>query len=87
MFNKLVIYDYIKKIKKEDIFNYGIRQGIEINNNDIDIIYDYINNRYNDIIDNTDSILLEVKDKLNINTYNKLLELYDKYKYFIKNIK
>lgn len=87
MFNKLVIYDYIKKIKKEDIFNYGIRQGIEINNNDIDIIYDYINNRYNDIIDNTDSTLLEVKDKLNINTYNKLLELYDKYKYFIKNIK
>lgn len=87
MFNKSTIYEYIKNIKKEDIYNYGIKQGIEIDNKDIDIIYKYINNRYDDIINNTDNILLEVKDKLNINTYNKLLELYDKYKYFIKNIK
>ena len=87
MFNKSVIINYIKNIKKEDIFNYGIKQGIKLNNNEIDIIYDYINNRYNDIINNTDSVLLEVKNKLNVKTYNKLLELYDKYKIIIKNIK
>lgn len=87
MFNKSVIINYIKNIKKEDIFNYGIKQGIKLDNNEIDIIYDYINNRYNDIINNTDSVLLEVKDKLSIKTYNKIIELYDKYKIIIKNIK
>ena len=85
--NKKAIYEYIKKIKKEDIYNYGTRQGIEIDNNDIDIIYNYINDRYDDIINNTDIILLEVKDKLSVRTYNKLLELFNKYKYIIKNIK
>ena len=87
MFNKSIIINYIENIKKEDIFNYGMKQGIKLDNNEINIIYDYINNRYNDIINNTDSVLLEVKDKLNINTYNKLIELYDKYKIIIKNIK
>ena len=87
MINKSVVYNYIKNIKKEDIYNYGIKQGIEISNNDIDIIYDYINNRYDDIINDIERIFLEVKDKLNIKTYNKLLELYDKYKYIINNIK
>ena len=87
MFNKSIIINYIENIKKKDIFNYGIKQGIKLDNNEINIIYDYINNRYDDIINNTDSVLLDVKDKLNINTYNKLLELYDKYKIIIKNIK
>ena len=87
MFNKSTLYEYIKKIKKEDIYNYGIKQGIEIDNNEIDVIYRYINDRYDDIINNTDNILLEIKDKLSYKTYNKLLELYDKYKYFINNIK
>lgn len=87
MFNKSTIYEYIKKIKKEDIYNYGIKQGIKIDNNEIDVIYSYINDRYDDIINNTDNILLEIKDKLSYKTYNKLLELYDKYKYFINNIK
>ena len=84
MFDKNIIYEYIKRIKKEDIYNYGIKEKIKLSNNEIDIIYDYINNRYNDIIDNPNNTLLEIKDKLNIKTYNKLLELYDKYKYFIK---
>ena len=84
MFDKNIIYEYIKRIKKEDIYNYGIKENIILTDNEIDIIYDYINNRYNDIIDNPNNILLEIKDRLNIKTYNKLLELYDKYKYFIK---
>lgn len=87
MFNKSIIINYIENIKKEDIFNYGMKQGIKLDNNEINIIYDYINNRYDDIINNTCNVLLEVKNKLSISTYNKLLELYDKYKYFIIKIK
>ena len=73
-------------MKKEDIYNYSIKQDIFLSNKEIDIIYDYINNRYDDIINYPDSILLEVKDKLNIKTYNKLLKLYNKYEYIIKKI-
>lgn len=84
MFSKDIIYNYIKKIKKDDIFNYGIKENIVLNNKEINIIYDYINNRYDDIINDTDNIFKELKDELNIKTYNKLLELYDRYKCFIK---
>ena len=84
MLNKDIIYSYIKKIKKEDIYNYSIKQDIFLSNKEIDIIYDYINNRYDDIINYPENVLLEVKDKLSIKTYNKLLELYNKYEYIIK---
>ena len=84
MFNKLVIYDYIKKIKKEDICNYGIKEGIKINNNDLDIIYNYIKNRYTDIFNNPIEVINEINGKVSDNVYQKIIELYNKYKYLIK---
>ena len=80
MFNKAFIYQYISKIDKIDIINFSNKQNIILDNNEIDIIYYYIKNRYEDIINEPDKILLEVKDKLNKKTYDKLLELYDNIK-------
>ncbi len=84
MLDKNIIYEYIKRIKKEDIFNYGIKENIKLTNEEIDTIYDYITNRYDDIINNPLSVLLEVKNKLRKETYNRLLVLYDKYKLLLK---
>ena len=81
--NKLLIYKYIERIKKEDIANYSLSQNINLTNNELNIIYDYIKNKTNIILDNPELIIKEIKNKLNIPTYNKILELYNKYKYFI----
>ena len=84
MLDKNIIYEYIKRIKKEDIFNYGIKEKISLTSEEVDIIYDYITNRYDDIINNPLSVLLEVKNNIRKETYNKLLVLYDKYKLLLK---
>ena len=84
MLDKNIIYEYIKRIKKEDIFSYGIKEKISLTSEEVDIIYDYITNRYDDIINNPLSVLLEVKNNIRKETYNKLLVLYDKYKLLLK---
>ena len=85
MLNKIMIINYINKITKDDIVNFGIKEGINLSNREIDIIYDYLKNKYQDIINNPDNVLIEIKDKLSIKVYQKLLELYNKYKYLLKN--
>ena len=82
--NKLLIVEYIKKLSKEDILRYGLKEDIVLTKNELDIIYNYIKNRYNDIFNNPLEILDEIKDKVRNSVYDKLMELYDKYKNYIK---
>ena len=81
--NKLLIYNYINKIKKEDIKQFSLNQNINLSNNELDIIYNYIKYDTDNILNNPDKILNEIKDKITIPVYNKILELYNKYKDFI----
>lgn len=79
--NKLIIINYIKKLTKNDISNYCLKNNIPLSNEELDIIYYYIKNRYNDFFDGKDIELLnEIKYKIKSATYNKILELYKKYK-------
>lgn len=78
--NRLFIYEYIKRIRKEDIVNFSLSQGIRLMDYEVDTIYYYIKNDYKRILSNPESILEEVKYKVNDLTYQKLLELYEKYK-------
>ena len=47
---KKIIYNYIDNIQKEDIFSYGLKEGLILSKYEIDIIYDYIKNKYLSII-------------------------------------
>ena len=82
--NRLFITEYIKKLTKEDILRYGIKQDIVLTKDELDIIYNYIKNRYQDIFDNPIKVINEIKGNIRDNVYNKILELYDKYKNYIK---
>lgn len=77
--NKVLLINYLNKLKKEDIYNYALTNQITLNNNELDIIYDYIKNRYNDIINNPVDILNEIKNKIDNKTYLLILNLYNKY--------
>ena len=85
--NKALILNYLKNINKDDIINFSIKQGIYLDNKDFDIIYDYIKNKSNDIIDNPVKIINEIKDKVSNKVYDKIIILYEKYKPFIDKIK
>ena len=81
--NRLFINEYINKITKDDIYNFGLKQNIKINNHDLDTIYRYIKNERDRLFDNPIKVINEVKDIVNIDVYNKILELYNKYKNWI----
>lgn len=79
--NKLIIINYIKKLTKQDIYKYCVNNNIPINDEEVDVIYYYIKNRYNDFFEGHELELLEeIKYKVRSFTYNKILELYLKYK-------
>lgn len=72
--------EYMNRIKKEDINNFSLKQGINISKKDLDIIYEYIKNDAMRILNNPIDVINEIKDKVSYDVYNKILELYDKYK-------
>lgn len=79
--NMYLIGEYVKRIRKDDIYNYGVKEGIFLEDYEIDIIYSYIKNYYRDVINgNVKDILEDIKDKVKVSTYNKILELYNRYK-------
>ena len=74
---------YIKNLTKENIKNYIDKNNYVISNQDIDIIYFYIKNYHNEFFNDPDYILNKIKKDISINTYNILLDLYNKYKSYI----
>ena len=70
---------YIDKLTKQDIINYINKNKLSVTNNEIDLIYNSVKQDYIIILNNPINYLNNIKDKLSISTYNKLLELYTKY--------
>lgn len=76
-----IIKEYIKNLTEEDIYNFALKEGITLLNHEIKVIYLYIKN-YWEVFLNEDSTFLfeELKEKLEPKTYDKIIELYNKFK-------
>lgn len=81
--NKQFIINYIKQVKKEDIAFFALNQGLNVSNKELDLIYYYIKNEYERFFNNPKEIFEEVYDKLAPDNYQKLIYLYNKYRFFI----
>lgn len=75
-----LIKKYVDLLKKEDIINFSNKQNIILNKNELDLIYNTIKTRWNEIINDGIKVINEYKDKIEENTYKKLIELYEKNK-------
>lgn len=78
--NRLIIYEYINRLKREDIIKFCNIKGISVNNDDLDIVYSYIKKEYKRFFNNPDEVLNEIKDKVSSYTFNEIMKLYNKYK-------
>ena len=81
--NTYFIKKYIKNISKNDIYNLALKQNIILNNNEIEKIYNYIQKNYKKYFNNIltkEQIITDSKTILTNNNYNKLLNIYSKYK-------
>lgn len=82
--NIFLITKYINNLTKEDIISYAKKENIILEQYELDIIYNYIKNYYNDFLNGKAlDILNELKEKVKINTYNKIENLYFKYKNYL----
>ena len=78
--NRLLIYEYINRLRREDIVKFCNIKNITVSDSDIDVVYSYIKNDYKSFFKNPLDILYEIKDKVSSNTFDEIIKLYDKYK-------
>lgn len=81
--NKLIIYQYINRIRREDIINFSKTRGIELSSDELEVIYYYVKNEYKRFFNNPLEVLTEVSNKVSSNTYNEIVNLYNTYKGYI----
>lgn len=82
--NKVFIYEYINRLKRDDIFKFCNIKGISVSENDVDVVYKHIKTDYKRFFNNPMEVLNEVKSKVSSNTFSEIMKLYDKYKHMIK---
>ncbi len=70
----------MERLTKDDIVKYASKQDISIKDNELDLIYAYIKKYPERILNDTLDVIDEIKDDLSDEVYDKLLELYNKYK-------
>lgn len=84
MYEKM-LEKYINKLTKEDILKFSYTQNVKLTHEELDIIYFYIKEYWKQIVkSDPTSIFMELKEKLSPNVYNKMIELYNKYKGYKK---
>ena len=84
--NEFLIKNYISKLTLNDIKTFAIKNGIELNEEELKIIEKYIRNDWRTIIyGNPRPILNELKEKLNQIEYQKIENLYVEKKKKYKN--
>ena len=80
MIEKLIL-NYVDKITKNDIINFGIKNGITLNSEQTEYIFYHVKNNWRTIVyGNPTDIFNELKTKFDTNTYQKIKQLYFEFK-------
>ena len=78
---KFLIKNYVEKLTEEDIENFAIKEGITLLDKEKRILYIYIKNYWETLLEKDSTFIFEeLKEKLQPKTYEKVIELYNKYK-------
>lgn len=87
---KHYIEKYVNNMSIEDVYSFSKQNNIELTEYEANIIFDYVKNRWEEILFINQYIALnEIKSSLRPNVYQKLDELIkeykEKYKKYLKN--
>ena len=76
-----IIEPYINNIKKEDIYNFGLKNNINLNNNELDFIYNFVKTRYKEVLNNPNNFsLTRYKNNFSNENFVKINGLINRYK-------
>ena len=84
--NLFLISEYVKRITKNDIKRFALKEGITLTEFEVNIINEYIKNHYKTFIfGNPKGYLDELKKQVEPLTYNKIETLYKEFRDKIDN--
>ena len=75
-----IIESYINQIEERDLRKFLEKQKISINEKEERYLFYILKNKYKDVLDEDILIIYDIKKNINDEAYNKLLELFNKYK-------
>ena len=78
--NYILLKEYINKLNIDKLNEIAFNNNVYLDNKELNILYKYIKERYQDFINNPDIIINELKKELSSSNYNKLLTIYNQYK-------
>ena len=81
---KEIIIKYFNDLSKEEIYKYLDKYNINLNDEEYEFLTNIINEKYNDILDENIYLFKLIKDTINEDAYNKLIDLFNQYKKFLK---
>lgn len=77
-----LIKNYINKLTVNDVNNLAISHNINLNQQELDFIYNKIKNNYETLLyGNNELIFNELKNKVSNDNYQKIKNLFNEYKY------
>ena len=74
---------YIQNMTATDIKNYCLKNNFRVNDQDINTMLYYIKNYWEQVYEGDTSIFNEMKGKIDKNSYDIMISLYNNYKKFI----
>lgn len=82
--NKNIIKNYVEKLEVKDVIKFGIKEGISVSDEEANIFLETVKDNIDYILDGNGLELIESKkEEFSLETYEKILELFNKYKKFI----
>lgn len=77
---KELIKKYINYFTPTDIKNYALKENIEVSDQEITIIYNFIKNHYQELLDNDTSVFRLLKLQIRPILFDKIISLYNENK-------
>ncbi len=76
-----LIVNYINKVDINTINDFALKNNIFLNKKELDIIYDILKNRYEEVLYGDDSKVRKyLKENLSLDNYERIINLFDEYK-------
>lgn len=80
-----LIEAYVNKLTKQDILNFALKNNLNVTNEELDFVYNFIKYNYKTVLNNPNSFnLSNYKNNFSSENYNFINSLISKYIKFIK---
>lgn len=81
--NNSLIVGYIDRLRMEDVDNFSKKMGVILEEEELELIYNYIKYEYQRFFNDPNSVLLEIRCKVREEVYLVINNLYNKYRMFL----